>query len=286
MTESTDRREEARRRRFRVYPEYKNSGVEWLGEIPATWEAKRLRFVVRTGITKREVADLDPETEVSFVPMEAVREYGGIDLDSTKPLADVVDGYTYFCTGDVIVAKITPCFENGKGALATGLCNHVGFGTTELYVLRASFRVEPRFLLYLTLGHHFRRIGTASMYGAGGQKRISEDFIRDFRHPVPGLLEQRAIADFLDRETSKIDALVAKKERLIELLQEKRTALITRAVTRGLDPNVPIKDSGIEWLGETPAHWDEKRVKWVARMERSRQEMTLTVRHSYQLVNH
>ncbi|MYH29428.1 MAG: restriction endonuclease subunit S [Acidobacteria bacterium] len=199
--------------------------------------------------------------------MEAVREYGGIDPDSTKPLADVVDGYTYFCTGDVIVAKITPCFENGKGALATGLCNDVGFGTTELYVLRASFRVERRFLLYLTFGHHFRRIGTASMYGAGGQKRISENFIRDFRHPVPGLLEQRAIADFLDHETAKIDALVAKKERLIELLQEKRTALITRAVTRGLDPNAPMKDSGVEWLGEIPAHWDEKRVKWVARME-------------------
>ena len=79
--------------------------------------------------------------------------------------------------------------------------------------------------------------------------------------------EQRTIANFLDRETAKIDALVARKERLIELLQEKRTALITRAVTRGLDPNVPMKDSGVEWLGEVPVHWDVKRVKWVARME-------------------
>ena len=93
------------------------------------------------------------------------------------------------------------------------------------------------------------------MYGAGGQKRISDDFIRDFRHPVPGLPDQRAIVAFLDRETAKIDALVARKERLIELLQEKRTALITRAVTRGLDPNVPMKDSGVEWLGEIPAYW-------------------------------
>ena len=73
--------------------------------------------------------------------------------------------------------------------------------------------------------------------------------------------EQRAIAAFLDRETAKIDALVAKKERLIELLQEKRTALITRAVTKGLDPNVPMKDSGVEWLGEIPAHWDVKPLK-------------------------
>ena len=78
------------------------------------------------------------------------------------------------------------------------------------------------------------------------------------RRPQP---EQRAIAAFLDRETARIDALVAKKERLIELLQEKRTALITRAVTKGLDPNVPMKDSGVEWLGEIPAHWEVKRLR-------------------------
>ena len=263
MTEVIDRFEEARPRPFRPYPEYRDSGVDWLSEVPAHWEAKRLRFVAKTSITKQEVRDLDPETEVSFVPMEAVREYGGIDLDSTKQLSDVVEGYTYFRNGDVIVAKITPCFENGKGALATGLFNDVGFGTTELHVLRASFRIDPRFLLHLTFSDHFRRIGKASMYGAGGQKRISDDFIRDFRHPVPGLREQRTIADFLDRETAKIDALVARKERLIELLQEKRAALITRAVTRGLNPDVPMKDSGVEWLGEIPAHWEVYRLRRV-----------------------
>ena len=192
--------------------------------------------------------------------MEAVREYGGIDLNSTKALSEVADGYTYFRNGDVIVAKITPCFENGKGALASDLCSDIGFGTTELHVLRPSFHVDPRFLLYLTFSDHFRRTGTASMYGAGGQKRISDDFIRDFRHPVPSLREQCAITAFLDRETAQIDAQVARKERLIELLQEKRTALITRAVTRGLDPNVPMKDSGVDWLGEIPAHWEVKRL--------------------------
>jgi len=93
------------------------------------------------------------------------------------------------------------------------------------------------------------------MYGAGGQKRVSESFVRNFSPALPSLPEQRAIAAFLDRETARIDALVAKKERLIELLQEKRTALITRAVTKGLDPTVPMKDSGVEWLGEIPAHW-------------------------------
>ena len=263
MPEIANGIEKARLRRFRSYPEYKNSGVEWLSEIPADWEPFRLRFVVETGATKGEVRGLDPETEVSFVPMESVGEYGGLDLDTTKPLSEVVDGYTYFRNGDVIVAKITPCFENGKGSLVSGLRNGLGFGTTELHVLRPSVQVDARFLLYLTFSDHFRRIGAASMYGAGGQKRISDDFIRNFHHPLPSLSEQCAIAAFLDRETAKIDALVASKERLIELLQEKRIALITRAVTRGLDPNVPVKDSGVEWLGEIPTHWAVCRLRRV-----------------------
>ena len=268
MTEGNDRIDEPQRRRFPPYPKYRDSSVEWLGEIPAHWDVRRLRFVVGTSISKKEVSHLAPETEVSFVPMEAVHEYGGIDLDSRKPLSEVVEGYTYFRNGDVIVAKITPCFENGKGALATDLCSAVGFGTTELHVLRPSSHVAPRFLLYLTFSDHFRRIGAASMYGAGGQKRISDAFIRNFRHPVPSLPEQRVIADFLDRETAKIDGLVARKERLIELLQEKRTAFITRAATRGLDPNVRMKDSGVEWLGEIPAHWDVKRLRWAIMFQR------------------
>ena len=92
-------------------------------------------------------------------------------------------------------------------------------------------------------------------------KELASEDLQSVDLSVPPLDEQRAIADFLDRETAKIDGLVARKERLIELLQEKRTALITRAVTRGLDPNVPMKDSGVEWLGEIPVHWDVKRLK-------------------------
>ena len=276
VTETSHWTEEEAPRRFQRYPEYRDSDIEWLPEIPAHWDSTRLRFVVETRLSKKEVSTFNPETEVSFVPMEAIREYGGLSLDSTKPLSEVLDAYTYFRDGDVIVAKITPCFENGKGALAKGLSSSVGFGTTELHVLRPSSEVEARFLLYLTFGNHFRFIGEASMYGAGGQKRISGDFVRNFRHPLPSFSEQQAIADFLDRETAKIDALVAKKERLIDLLQEKRTALITRAVTRGLDPNAPMKDSGVEWLGEIPMHWDVKRVKnlsglryqWVTRLGR------------------
>ena len=242
--------------RFKPYPSYKDSGVEWLGLVPENWEPKRLRYSVWLNPTKGEARSLDPKLSVSFVPMEAVGEYGGLMLESVRPLLSCFEGYTYFRDGDVVVAKITPCFENGKGALAEGLENGIGFGTTELHVLRAGQGVDRRYLFYLSLSDHFRRLGTGSMYGAGGQKRVSEDFIRDFRHPIPSEPEQHAIAAFLDQETARIDALVAKKERLIELLQEKRTALITQAVTKGLNPAVHMKDSGVEWLGKIPAYWD------------------------------
>ena len=102
-------------------------------------------------------------------------------------------------------------------------------------------------------------VATGSTYDA-----VTSSDVGDLLILLPHQGEQHAIADFLDRETAKIDGLVARKERLIELLQEKRTALITRAVTRGLDPTVLMKDSGVEWLGEIPAHWDVKRIKNVS----------------------
>jgi type I restriction enzyme S subunit len=242
--------------RFKPYPAYKDSGVEWLGKIPAHWDVRRLRFVTESNPVPSEVRGLPGETEVSFVPMEAVGVQGGLSIEITKQLADVKAGYTYFRDGDIVIAKITPCFENGKGALAAGLTNGIAFGTTELHVLRMTGRADSRFVLYLTFSDPFRKLGEADMYGAGGQKRISESFVRNFSPALPSLAEQRAIAAFLDRETARIDALVAKKARLIDLLQEQRSALITRAVTKGLDPNVLMKDSGVDWLGEIPKHWE------------------------------
>jgi type I restriction enzyme S subunit len=250
------------------YDAYKDSGVEWLGEIPESWQAIRLRFLLVTSPSKSEVKGRDPETEVSFVPMEAVGEEGGLDLSETKPIEGVIDGYTYFRDGDVVVAKITPCFENGKGALATGLQSGVGFGTTELHVLRPGDHLEARFLFYATMSHPFRKIGESTMYGAGGQQRVSDDFIQNLNWPIPPLPEQRAIAAYLDRETERIDALVAKKERLIELLEEKRTALISHAVTKGLDDDAEMKDSGVEWLDEIPAGWETRKVKYAASIQR------------------
>lgn len=257
---------QAQPRQLRGYPECTASAVGWLGSVPPHWQVKRLRFLTKINPTKMEAGGLSEDDVVSFVPMEAVHEYGGMTLGQVRPLGAVQQGYTYFRDGDIVVAKITPCFENGKGSMADGLVNGIGFGTTELHVLRPLDDVDRTFLFYVTMTDPFRKLGAAEMYGAGGQKRVPDSFVRDFRTPLPPLPEQRGIAAFLDRETAKIDSLVAKKRRLIELLREKRTALISRAVTKGHNPAAPMKPSGIPWVGEMPAHWGTRRVKHVAQI--------------------
>lgn len=230
-------------------------------EVPKGWTRRRLRFDVQLNPQKSKL-DIPADTEISFVPMEAVGELGGLQLSETRLLEEVYNGYTYFADGDVCLAKITPCFENGKGALAQGLTNGVGFGTTELHVLRPKPSIDQSFLFYLTIAHDFRSFGEAEMLGAGGQKRVPEDFIQDWRTPLPPLETQRRIARFLDDKTARIDGLIEKKHALLERLAEKRQALITRAVTKGLNPDAPMKPSGIDWLGDIPAHWEAKRLRF------------------------
>ena len=243
------------------YPEYTatDKGVAH----PKDWPAERLRFSILSNPVKSEVASWEDDTLVSFVPMEAVGEHGGIDLSKEKPIGDVYGGYTYFADDDIVIAKITPCFENGKGAISEGLKNGVAFGTTEFHVVRPLKGISKRWLFYLTMSDAFRNIGASEMLGAGGQKRVPETFIKDFRTGIPSAAEQQIIADFLDWKTGQIDGLIAKKKQLIEKLKEKRLALITQAVTKGLNPNASMRDSGIPWLGEIPKHWEVRRLKFI-----------------------
>ncbi|MCC7185896.1 MAG: restriction endonuclease subunit S [Acidobacteria bacterium] len=242
--------------RYKRYPAYKDSGVDWLGEIPADWDAPRLKFHVDVNPPTRHRA-----VEASFVPMEAVGEYGGLSLDRTIAVDDASSGYTVFLDNDVVVAKITPCFENGKGALATGLANGVALGTTELHVLRAPHQVDPRFLKYVTFSQPFRQLGEGQMYGAGGQKRISDSFISNYRMPLPPSDDQRQIARFLDCETAKLDALVQKKERLIDNLTLRAEALVAVAVAKGVAHSRRVKRTASTVWSEIPEHWKLTRLR-------------------------
>lgn len=214
----------------------KDSGLAWLGKVPEHWEMKRLRFVAELNPSKSEIAHYDRATLVSFLPMEAIGDDGSLSLERLRPIAEVETGYTYFRDGDVTLAKITPCFENGKGALMQGLHGGIGFGTTELIVARPMKReVTGELLNWIFRSPNFRQQAESSMYGAGGQKRVPDDFVRDFVWAFPSPDEQVVISKFLDGETQKLDQLDIESRRAIMLLKERRSALIAAAVTGQID---------------------------------------------------
>ncbi|HEX8614159.1 MAG TPA: hypothetical protein VF800_23015 [Telluria sp.] len=247
---------------YEAYPAYKHTGVQWLGDVPSHWEVKRLRFFAKINpAIKLELLAL-PKTEVSFLPMDAISEEGSIRLKMTRPVADVQNGYSYFENGDVVFAKVTPCFENGKGAVMRDLIGGCGFGTTEITVLRPKKTATVRFINYILRSDRFRKLGVGSMTGAGGLKRVPDEFVRNFKSPLPAKVEQEAIVEHLDCEIARLYNLINKKNLFIELLREKRRAMITHAVTKGIDPNVQVKSSGFDWMGDVPIHWTVAPIKY------------------------
>ena len=169
-----------------------------MSTVQAPWPTKRIRFATRRTPPDEHQHLVSQATEVTFLPMKAIGEQGGLDLSAVRDINEVNSGYVPFFDGDVVVAKITPCFENGKGALVSGTLGGVGFGTTELYVLTPISDLNGRFLYFITVSAPFRQLGAASMTGAAGQKRVPEEFVRDYRIPIPPLPQQRAIANYLD----------------------------------------------------------------------------------------
>lgn len=213
----------------------KDSGVEWLGMVPESWDVGAARRFFLFNPSKREISTRPRSEEVSFLPMEAIGETGTLDLTRTRQIKEVETGYSYFANGDVVIAKITPCFENGKGSAIGGLVGGVGFGTTELIVLRPSRHVSQQYSWWLFSAAGFRRFAEGHMEGSAGQKRVQDDWLKAQKVAIPPRPVQDAIVAHLDRATSRIDTLIAKTERSIELLREHRTALITAAVTGKLD---------------------------------------------------
>ena len=175
---------------------------------------------------------------------------------STSSAADGSESLgTDFETGDVLFGKLRPYLAKAWVAEFPGRC------TTEALVMEPT-SIEPRFLRSVCLSSRFVSDVDASTFGSK-MPRADWDFIGNMPVPVPDPDTQTAIADYLDRETARLDALVAAKERLLKLLAEKRRAIIARAVTRGLDPRAPLRDSGVPWLGQIPAHWDVRRLKFL-----------------------
>ncbi len=247
--------------KWKSYPAYKDSGVEWLGEIPVHWEVKRLKYA--TGINQEVLPEsTDPDYMLKYVDISNVDSYGAI-LDAQEMSFENAPSRARRIVrhGDTIISTVRTYLR------AIGLIAHPPENlivSTGFAVLRPISEMNAKFLWRLVQSDEF--VNTVVTYSEGvGYPAINPGRLGNLFTWLPPLPEQCAIATFLDRETTKINTLIAKKERLVELLQEKRAALISQAVTKGLDPTVPMKDSGIEWLGEIPAHWEVKRLKFVAK---------------------
>lgn len=240
------------------YGRYKTSKLPWLGEIPEHWNLRRLK----------SIADVTPSNVDKHVVTgeRAVRLCNYVDVYKHDKITDDIEFMAGTASpeelarfglraGDVIITKDSESWEDiAVSAFVPKKPEDVVCGY-HLALIRANEELlDGR---YLFRAFSARGINDQFRIAANGITRfaLGQDAIGTALFPVPPLPEQRAIAVFLDRETARIDTLIAKKERLLELLEEKRTALITRAVTKGLDPAVPLKESGVEWLGEVPTHW-------------------------------
>lgn len=239
--------------RYRAYPQYKDSGIEWVGPMPASWTVKPLFAAAKNVCVKN--AD-GAETNVLSL------SYGSIvrrDIeDNFGLLPESFDTYQLVSTADIIL-RLTD-LQNDKRSLRVGLAKENGIITSAYLKLTAEQSQLDSGYLYRLL-HSYDT--TKVFYGMGGGLRQSMKFddMRRLEILLPPLPEQTQIAKFLDHETAEIDRLIEKQEALIRLLKEKRQAVISHVVTKGLNPDAPLKDSGVEWLGQVPAHWRCVRLK-------------------------
>lgn len=240
--------------KYATYNEYKPSNIGWIRDFPAHWELKRLKYVANRAEVKVEA---DEDNPLPYIGLEHVEPWTGrlIDLDDDLVPTGVSNR---FAAGDTLFGKLRPYLAKACNVDFDGLCS------SELLVLRGK-TYDRKFLLYQLLSHGFINLVDSSTYGSK-MPRASWDFIGICELPLPPINEQQTIARFLDAKTAQIDALVAQKRQLIDKLKEKRQALIARTVTRGLppeaakaaglEPNPEMKDSGVDWLGQIPGHWD------------------------------
>lgn len=238
---------------FPAYPEYKDSEIPWMERIPSSW--KLLPFFSRFFERKESNKGMKSTNLLSLSYGRIVRK----DIDAVEGLLPAsFETYQLVHPGD-IVFRLTD-LQNDKRSLRSATVQEKGI-ITSAYLAVSARDFNPSFSSYLFRAYDLMKV----FYSMGGGLRQSMkyDDMKWLQIVCPSFEEQTQIARFLDYETAKIDALIREQERLIQLLQEKRKAVISHAVTKGLDPDVPMKDSGVEWLGEVPEHWEVKPLRYL-----------------------
>ena len=233
------------------YTEYKNSGVDWIGEIPRHWKIEKIKYIA-TFVSEKST----PEPNAIKISPENVESKTGKVLDFYSSYDSLG---VKFRVGDVLFNKIRVYLNKVIFA------EYDGYSLGEMIVIRPSLQDIGKYLFYVMLSSRFIEYCNSISKGAKMPRTDVYDIL-NAQIPITSYQEQTQIVNFLDRKTGQIDELIRIKERQIELLQEQRTALINQAVTKGLDPNVEMKPSGVEWIGDIPAHWEVKRLKYVAKI--------------------
>jgi type I restriction enzyme S subunit len=210
----------------------KDSGVEWLGEIPAHWFKGRIKDFAEINPTTKIPSNINENDLVEFIPMTNIDEkLGKIKKFNYEALSEVSTGYTKFKNGDVIFAKITPCMENGNCAIVYNLSHGICFGSTEFIVFRPAKKITEKYLHYFLHNDIFRKNAEPFMMGTAGQKRISSHFMSTHFFMLPPHHEQQTISNYLDEKTATIDRIIETLNAKIEKLKELRKTLINDVVT-------------------------------------------------------
>lgn len=247
---------------MKPYPAYKDSGIEWIGEIPEGWDMRKVSrsfALIGSGTTPKSNEDQYYQNgDISWIITGDLND--GLLNDSSKKI-------TPKALEDHSTLKIYPkdtLIVAMYGATIGKICmtNFEACTNQACCALSESPYLFNRFTFYWFIANKHNIINMS--YG-GGQPNISQEIIRSLKITTPSLVEQHSIIIFLDNQTAKIDTLIENKQKQIELLKEERTAIINQAVTKGLNPDVPMRDSGIEWLGEIPEHWEIKKLKYLAK---------------------
>lgn len=233
-----------------TYSDLRDSNVPWIQSVPSHWTQKRLKFVVELVNQKQSV----DQSDLPYIGLEHIESWTGRKIDGEISQSEGLA--STYASGDVLFGKLRPYLAK------IHLADTPGLVSSEALVIRPSRDISSSFLKYYFLSRDFINTVDSSTYGSK-MPRASWDYIGNLPLLVPSAQEQQAIVDFLNHKTAQIDALIAKKQSLLDKLAEQRTALISQAVTKGLDPSIPMKDSGVEWLGEIPKHWRYKRLKFL-----------------------
>ena len=205
----------------------KHSGVEWIGDIPSDWKVIKLKYVALFQ-PSCDTSKLTEETEITYTPMECIKN--GYFINNVTTYGNVAKSLTPYNDGDIVLAKVTPCFENGNIAVMENLSSGFGLGSSELFVLRP-YSIATRYLFYWLQNNLFMQQGCATMTGTGGLKRVSPYFVKNSFVTYPPLEEQKEIARYLDEKTAAIDLVVGKKNQLVTELERLKKSLIFEYVT-------------------------------------------------------